>query len=104
VEADVSHQPISQSRLDQVLGSAAERDEKVVIVRVDGGAAAGKVRPYRNGISFKAKLPALGVVAGRRQGRVAYELTQKSALLGGGNLAVTPGTFRNILVAVYIGS
>ena len=44
VEASVPLQPIRQSRLDQVFGSASEGDKKVMIIRVDGGTPARKVR------------------------------------------------------------
>jgi hypothetical protein len=94
-------QPISQRRLDQVLGCAPERDEKVVIIRVDGGTTARKVRQYRNRVVVKVELPALRVMARWRQGRVTHEFMQKSGFVAGRKLAVTPSAIRNSFVTVY---
>jgi hypothetical protein len=52
--------------LDQVLGGAAQRDEDVMIVRIDSWAATYQVGQDCDGsaVAVESELPALRVVAG----------------------------------------
>ena len=52
---------------DQVLGSAAERHENMMVVGINGGTTPRQVGQDRDALVFEREFPALGVVAGRCQ-------------------------------------
>jgi hypothetical protein len=55
-------QTICQCRLYQILGSATERDEKVMVVRIYGWTSPREIGQYRDRVFLDAKLPALRVM------------------------------------------
>ena len=74
VEAGLALEPMGQRSLDQVLGGTTQRDEQMMVVRINRGTTPRQVRQDRDGLVFNCELPALCVVTGRRQRCVADEL------------------------------
>ena len=63
-----------QGGLNQVLGGAAQRGVKMLIVGIDGRGAPLKIWKNGDGAVLQPKLPAWGVMAGGRQRRITNQL------------------------------
>ena len=77
IEAYVGFQTSGERSLRQVLDSAAERDVKMVVVRVDDRATPRQIGGDHDGLILRLERPALGVVAGRSERRVAHQLADQ---------------------------
>jgi len=73
VEMDIGLQPVRQGSMAEVLGSTAERNENMVVVWIHCGTSPRQVGQDGYRLVFENKLPALGVVTGGGQRRIADE-------------------------------
>jgi len=98
VEARLGVQAVGQRRLRQILGGAAERDEEVVVVGVDHGAAPRQVGLDRDTSFLDAKPPALRVVARRRERGIAHQFVEQRKAIARRHTAMAPGRLHGLFV------
>ncbi len=63
-------------RAYQVLGRAAEADEEVMVVGIDGRTTSTEIRHHRDPVGLDPEAPRLGVVAVGGQRRIPDELPE----------------------------